>query len=74
MAIQDIAFNEANREALRPHIGVIVKLAQEHAGEAQVTEAGLATVVCTICNTNCFDASVNATLSLYIERTCSIIL
>ena len=40
--------NEANREALRPHIGVIVGLVQEHAREAEVTEAGLATVVLTI--------------------------
>ena len=50
MAIRNIAMNEANREALRPHIGVIVGLVQEHAREAEVTEAGLATVVCTICS------------------------
>ena len=39
-----ITGNNANKEALRPHIGVIVGLVQEHASEAEVTEAGLATV------------------------------
>ena len=49
-AIQNIAANAANNKLLRPHIGVIVGLVQEHAKEAEVTEAGLATVVCTRCS------------------------
>ena len=49
-AIRNIAMTDANCEALRPHIGVIVGLVQEHARDAEVTEAGLVTVVCIICS------------------------
>ena len=40
--------NNANQEALRPHIGVIIGLLQDNASDSEVTEAGLATVVCII--------------------------
>ena len=49
-AIQNIAMTDANREVIRPYIGVIVGLVQEHARDAEVTEAGLAIVVCTLHN------------------------
>ena len=48
MAITNIAYDDANNEVLRPHIGFIVGLVQQHAREAEVTEEGLATIVCTI--------------------------
>ena len=48
MTIRNIGYgNNANKEALRPHIGVIVGLVQEHAREAEVTETGLAIVLYT---------------------------
>ena len=40
--------NDANREALRAHIPILVSVLQQHFSIAEVTEAGLVTVVCIV--------------------------
>ena len=37
-AIQNIAFNRDNRIALRPHIGIIVNILQEHSSNREVMQ------------------------------------
>ena len=48
-AIKIIAINEANCEALRPFIPALVNVLERHDSTPEVTEAGLATVVCILC-------------------------
>ena len=50
MAIGNIAYgNDANCEALRPFIPALVSVLERHGSSPEVTDAGLATVVCVLC-------------------------